>query len=146
MALSFGMICNRVTNSRWNEISKFNRGFSLMMACLVFLANSFPVAAFWIPASKEQLGTHIPWFVVPTAGCALVLSGFFYWFVFHSVVPLFMSHRVLFVRRSPVLSKDAEGNFTQIAETVMQKWEVPEASSSIMPLVDLERPAYLPPT
>ncbi|KAI9642690.1 hypothetical protein NHQ30_008421 [Ciborinia camelliae] len=125
ICLSFGIIWMRSSqSSEWNTYSTSNRWFSLATAIVVFVANSFPVAALWIPEST--LGSSVPWYIVPTIGWTLVLGGFIYYLVFRFVVPLLKGGAVLEVKRDPVIGIDDEGHFVQHGEMVYQKWSVPE--------------------
>ena len=131
ICLSFGLICMRLSKrSYWNTWSNSNRWFSLASACIVLCANLFPVIASWIPGDREQLGTSIPWLVIPTTGWALILSGFFYWLVFAFIVPLFMSGRQLIVKRFLIIEEDDEGNLVQAGELIDQAWVVPPATQT----------------
>ncbi|KAH8758173.1 amino acid permease-domain-containing protein [Hyaloscypha sp. PMI_1271] len=124
--LSSGLIVMRLRpSSKWNEDSLTDRWLSLSTAVLVLLANLFPVIASWIPALQPKFGSSIPWFVVPTMGWALVISGFCYWLVFRYIWPMFKSGAVLSVTRTPLLHEDDEGNVVQQGELVQQSWEVP---------------------
>jgi hypothetical protein len=125
ICLSFGLICMRIRRtSKWNGYSESNRWVSLITAIIVFCANTFPVAALWIP--ERGLGASVPWYMVPTIGWALVLGGLIYWLGFRYAVPVFLKGAVLEVKRDPVISIDDEGHFVQHGEMVYQKWSVPE--------------------
>ncbi|ESZ89783.1 hypothetical protein SBOR_9834 [Sclerotinia borealis F-4128] len=124
ISLSLGIIWMRSTRSSgWNTYSTSNRWFSLATAIVVFVANVFPVVALWIP---EALGSSVPWYIVPTIGCSLLLGGVVYCLIFRFAVPLFLGGAVLEVIRDPVIGIDGEGNSVQLGEMVYHKWSVPE--------------------
>lgn len=132
VCLSFGLIYMRFkTSCSWNADSASNRWFSLVTAIVVFIVNMIPLVALWIPESLQQLGTTVPFYVVPTAGCCLVATGVLYWVFFRFVLPdWFMDRRQLEVTIKPIDVEDAEGNVVQQAEVVTHDWSIPELSRS----------------
>jgi len=125
--LAFGMICMRIQGSSgWNSMSRSGRWVSLAIAIIYFVANAIPVIMLWIPASIAQLGTSIPWEVVPVAGWSLVVAGLVYWLIFHSIVPVFMNGRELYVKVTPTFRVDSQGNPVHVGERFERRWMVPD--------------------
>jgi len=125
-SLSLGIICMRLQrSSTWNSLSNSNRWFSLTIAAIYFIANAIPVVMLWIPATMEQLGTSIPWEVVPAVGWSLVTISFIYWLVFYYLAPVFMNGRVLEVKVIPKFRVDSQGNSVYVGERFERQWLVP---------------------
>jgi hypothetical protein len=96
VCLGFGILWMRLflnpNKPDWNKISAMRcKWFSIATAVIVISANIFPVCALWIPESLQELGTTIPWMVIPATGWTLIVTGFLYWAVLYWVIPLFHS-------------------------------------------------------
>jgi len=87
----------------WNNISTSTKWFSIIKAVIVIVANIFPVGALRDPESLQELGTTVPWFVIPATGWALIVSAFVYWATLYWIVPLFYSGQTFIVNRTPII-------------------------------------------
>lgn len=121
--LAVGIIYMRWSStSSWNRISAISsRGLSIAIAIIVLLSNGFPIFALWNP--KGLTNATIPFFVVPTVGWALLVSGLLYWVLFRSTINFRQKKggRRFVVRRNPILYVD-EDEWLCIAESNEQAW------------------------
>jgi len=128
VCLGIGLLWMRCFSkaSNWNQISSTKtRWVSIFTAIIVISANVFPIGALWIPESLQELGTIVPWMVVPSVGWGLVTTGFGYWVVLYWVYPIFHSGEVFVVKRNPIIFQIG-GEYMQIAEVNEQGWQIAE--------------------
>ncbi|KAH8703794.1 amino acid/polyamine transporter I [Talaromyces proteolyticus] len=121
-----GLLCLRFLPNRthWYLKSPSNGIISIASATLFVVANLFPLIALWVPPTTAFM-TAYPWFLVPTLGVLLLVTGVLYWGIFVSIVPKLGSRRgkELTVERSPFFHTE-NGEPVQVAEVVAFDWTI----------------------
>lgn len=128
--LAAGLIYMRWSHaSSWNTISAIRqRWLSMTVAVIVLLSSGFPMFALWNPHGLTN--ATIPFFVIPTIGWALLVTGFLYWVFFRGTVNMLQSKRGrrFVVRRNPIFYVD-EDEWICIAESNEQAWIILSSES-----------------
>ncbi|KAL1624168.1 hypothetical protein SLS54_004097 [Diplodia seriata] len=110
----------------WNMASVVPWQISIVAGTLMFISNTYPLVASWIPANYVEL--HVPWYVVPTSACSVLASGIIYYlgmkFIWSNGRDRVVVRDLMFSRE-----RDNNGQPVQAVEAFDAYWVVPPPSN-----------------